>query len=192
MEDFEIYTPEVMEKLAGHSSVIWTLGISSLLVSKEEYRKLTLDYAVSLRPFLFSVCISLAYTSASLLTSSGCSSNRLRSSLPRLQVRFHLRQLRTSLPLPFLSPLKPILTLSKSSSPSSQTSYWNPSLGMRIKAATETKIASILGASRSFFFRPAFIYPPTRLPGLRPRASAEITADKWATTLEKWAGPSMM
>ena len=49
MEDFEVYTPEVMEKLAGHSSVIWTLGISSLLVSKEEYHKLTFDYAVSSR-----------------------------------------------------------------------------------------------------------------------------------------------
>ncbi|KAL7410679.1 hypothetical protein BDY24DRAFT_398970, partial [Mrakia frigida] len=139
MEDFEKYTPEVMEKLAGHSSVIWTLGISSLLVSKEEYHKLTYDYAAAAAEAF--------------------------------------------------APLSPDFKFVFISGYS--TSAYNPSLGMRVKAATETKIASILGSSRAFFFRPAFIYPPTRLPGLRPRASAELTADKWASTLERWAGPSM-
>lgn len=47
MDDFEVYPEEVMSQLQGHEACIWTLGISYGLVEKEEYRRLTLGYAVS-------------------------------------------------------------------------------------------------------------------------------------------------
>ncbi|KAI1383815.1 putative nucleoside-diphosphate-sugar epimerase [Hypoxylon trugodes] len=45
-KDFEKYDSELMSKLQGASGCVWALGISQTQVSKEEYVKITKDYAL--------------------------------------------------------------------------------------------------------------------------------------------------
>ena len=45
--DFSSYPPELLEKLRGHDGVIWDLGTSSNGISKEEYTKITQEYALA-------------------------------------------------------------------------------------------------------------------------------------------------
>ncbi|PKS05453.1 hypothetical protein jhhlp_008829 [Lomentospora prolificans] len=46
-KDFEKYDSELISKLKGASGVVWALGISQALVTKEEYVKITKDYALA-------------------------------------------------------------------------------------------------------------------------------------------------
>ncbi|POS74191.1 nucleoside-diphosphate-sugar epimerase [Diaporthe helianthi] len=45
-EDFEHYGPDLMSKLSDADGCVWALGISQTQVSKEEYVKITKDYAL--------------------------------------------------------------------------------------------------------------------------------------------------
>ncbi|KIX93327.1 uncharacterized protein Z520_10970 [Fonsecaea multimorphosa CBS 102226] len=45
-KDFTSYPPELLEKLKGADACIWALGISQSDVSKEQYVKITKDYAL--------------------------------------------------------------------------------------------------------------------------------------------------
>ncbi|KAK2015975.1 nucleoside-diphosphate-sugar epimerase [Colletotrichum eremochloae] len=46
-KDFEKYDAEVLEKLKGANGAVWALGISQNKVSKEDYVKITKDYALA-------------------------------------------------------------------------------------------------------------------------------------------------
>ncbi|CRK16633.1 hypothetical protein BN1708_002890 [Verticillium longisporum] len=46
-KDFNSYSPEVLDKLRGAKGVVWALGISQNLVSKEDYVKITKDYTLA-------------------------------------------------------------------------------------------------------------------------------------------------
>jgi hypothetical protein len=45
-KDFTSYSPELLEKLKGADACIWALGVSQNDVSKDDYVKITRDYAV--------------------------------------------------------------------------------------------------------------------------------------------------
>ncbi|KAK6211227.1 nucleoside-diphosphate-sugar epimerase [Colletotrichum tabaci] len=45
-KDFERYDPELLDKLRGANGAVWALGISQNKVSKEDYVKITKDYAL--------------------------------------------------------------------------------------------------------------------------------------------------
>ncbi|KAI2602163.1 putative nucleoside-diphosphate-sugar epimerase [Hypoxylon sp. NC1633] len=45
-KDFEKYDPELLSRLKGASGCVWALGVSQTLVTKEEYWKITKDYAL--------------------------------------------------------------------------------------------------------------------------------------------------
>jgi len=45
-KDFTSYPPELLEKLQGADACIWSLGVSQNDVSKEEYVRITKDYAI--------------------------------------------------------------------------------------------------------------------------------------------------
>ena len=45
-DDFSSYPPELLQELRGADGVVWAMGISQNLVSKEEYIKITKDYTL--------------------------------------------------------------------------------------------------------------------------------------------------
>ncbi|KAI1621460.1 hypothetical protein EDD37DRAFT_116754 [Exophiala viscosa] len=46
-QDFNTYSPEVLDKLKGAEACIWALGVSQNDVSKDEYVRITRDYTLS-------------------------------------------------------------------------------------------------------------------------------------------------
>lgn len=44
--DFLHYPPELLKRLEGHSACIWDLGITSVGIKEEAYRRITTEYAV--------------------------------------------------------------------------------------------------------------------------------------------------
>ncbi|KOS22390.1 Protein FMP52 [Escovopsis weberi] len=51
-QDFETYDPQLLQQLAGARACVWALGISQNKVGKDEYWKITRDYAVAGARFL--------------------------------------------------------------------------------------------------------------------------------------------
>ncbi|PNY26881.1 Uncharacterized protein TCAP_03188 [Tolypocladium capitatum] len=46
-QDFETYGPEVLDQLRGADGCVWALGISQTKVGRDEYVKITRDYAIA-------------------------------------------------------------------------------------------------------------------------------------------------